>query len=102
MTELARRQEAPPHPAIAASMPCVAIDKGIPLPPEIKTYNKYPLAQMAVGDSFLAPASEGSFAQQRDRAKNAARVYGQRHGKKFTCRTLQMDGRKVVRVWRVT
>jgi hypothetical protein len=50
----------------------------------------YPFAEMDVGDCFVADATGN--------VRSAAYAYGDRHKKRFTCRT-EPDGK--FRVWRI-
>lgn len=73
------------------------IEKGHPMP-EFKSgaQNKYPWAQMEVGDSFFVP---GSTAQKM---RSAASHQAKRHPpKRYICRKEVVDGVQGVRVWRV-
>ena len=63
------------------------VDKGIPFP------QKYPFADMAVGDSFVVPPEV-----HRSTVSVAANRYGRKHGVKFTVR-LTPD--RTLRCWRV-
>lgn len=65
------------------------IERGIPLPAR---RNKYPFAEMQIGDSFSAPLSE----ERRLSASAAARGFA--IGAKFSVRRVDAD---TVRVWRV-
>jgi hypothetical protein len=72
------------------------IDDNVSLPPQrTGGCSKYPFDKMEIGQSFALPVSTGL------RAREAAVVYGKRHGMKFTSRTLTEGGEKVVRIWRV-
>jgi len=57
---------------------------------------KYPLNEMVVGDSFVAPADR--FYVSECSAMVAAHMFGRRTGRKFIGRKL---GEKKVRIWRV-
>lgn len=63
------------------------IEKGVPLPPGTHGNAKYPFPKMEIGDSVVIPAV----------ARSAARVWGQRHDRKFMSRA-ERPG--FVRVWR--
>lgn len=65
----------------------VTIETGIPVPASRKT-EKWPFADMSVGDSFFTTKLI---------AKNAAMNYQRRHGVKFSSRR-EADG---IRIWRV-
>lgn len=71
------------------------VDKGIPCParPSGPNPNKYPFAQMEVGDSFNCPLSE------RASVSVLMRRYGAATGTKFTSR--KDSTTQTVRVWRV-
>ena len=66
----------------------ITIDKGVPLQ---TNRQKYPFAQMAIGDSFFV-ADISSL-----KLSSAASYWDKRHGTKFTVR--KVDGG--VRVWRI-
>lgn len=68
-----------------------SIESGTELPAARNGRSRYPFAQMAAGDSFVAPADENKG------VRSAAHSYGKRHEQTFTCRR-QDDGS--VRVWR--
>lgn len=67
------------------------IEKNIPIP-ERGWKRKYPFGNMDIGDSFLVDA-DGS-----NKAISAAKMYGMRHGLKFTSKK-QDDG--CARIWRI-
>ena len=71
------------------------VESGVPIPPVVKSYPKYPFDQMQVGDSF--DAGEHSKAD-KVRVRNAAAMHGRRTGTKFTTRKTD-DNR--IRCWRV-
>lgn len=75
------------------------VDKGIPIPKPAAggvNWNKYNLGVLKEeGDSRLVE-TDGS-TKARNRVFSAAHHYGRKHGRKFTCRTV--DGG--VRVWRI-
>jgi hypothetical protein len=62
------------------------IDKGVPIP------NRFPFAQMQVGDSFVMPTTVS-----RSILSVYARRYGDKHNMKFTTRQMP-DG--AIRCWR--
>ena len=64
------------------------IDKNIPLPPH---KSKYPFRSMEVGDSFFSTASRSSIGSSASKLK----------GIKFSTRTVNEDGVRGTRVWRV-
>lgn len=70
----------------------VRIEKGVPLP---TNKSKYPFAKMEIGDSFVVNETTPS------RTSTYAHYAGKRLGMKFTVRTVEEEGRKVIRVWRV-
>lgn len=63
------------------------IDKNVPLP------QRYPFAQMEVGDSFAVP-----YGVKRTTVNIAAKRYAEKHGGKFTVR-LMPD--RSLRCWRL-
>lgn len=63
------------------------IEKNVPLP------QRYPFAQMEIGDSFAVP--EGI---NRTRVSVAAKRHGDKHGQKFTVRIMPD---RSFRCWRV-
>lgn len=69
------------------------IEKGIPIPDKKDGCGRpsiYPFQEMEVGDSFPISSTDAK------KVSNAARTFGQRHGKLFIVRK---DGRRH-RVWR--
>ena len=62
------------------------LDKDVPLP------QRYPFAQMSVGDSFAVPAH-----MKRTTVTVAAKRYGKANGKKFTVKAMPD---KSLRCWR--
>ena len=64
------------------------IEKNIPIP------NKYPFAEMQVGDSFKMPET-----MKRTALMVAAMRYSRKHGAKFITKTMA-DGS--IRCWRVS
>lgn len=74
----------------------VKIEKGVPLP---RRDGKYPFAKMEVGDSF---AVEIENENTPPRVSSYAHIGGKRLGMKFTVRSVVENGKKVIRVWRVT
>jgi hypothetical protein len=75
----------------------VKIEKGIPIPPPVKTKkeSQYPFKEMEIGDSILAKGQETNGSCK---AYGAAKSYGKKVGWKFI-------GRKVgvgkIRIWRI-
>jgi hypothetical protein len=67
------------------------IENGIPIP-EGTGRNRWPFNAMEVGQSVFAEGAKDGV-----RAATAAKVYGLRTGKKFTCR--KMDNGH--RIWRI-
>lgn len=85
----------------------IKIDKGIPLAPRRggkaggrPATSKYPFAKMEIGDSFIAPAADTVERAER-RASAAAFSYKKRANGSFAIRTIEENGQRVVRVWRV-
>lgn len=76
-----------------ASAPNFTIERGLPLPSG-PVRNKYPLADMEVGDSFAASAGE------RSRISAAVSGWAKRAtgAKRFTVRAINRD---TIRIWRV-
>jgi hypothetical protein len=79
------------------------IEKGIPIPKgpgrAEKGQSKYPLADMEVGDSFLVTEAKtsgfsGTFDNFRIRHPDKAAW-------RFSTRTVQHEGQKAIRIWRV-
>jgi hypothetical protein len=68
--------------------------KDIPIPEDGSRVKRYPFSQMAVGESFAAPAGK------RRSLLTSAQYYKRRYGKEFTVRQRIEDGVKVIRVWR--
>lgn len=75
----------------------VKIDKGIPVPPK-RGECPYPFEEMEVGDSIFVATTKGKKA-------NPLTSYCDWWGKKlkitFTVRTVEEDGVKGVRAWRI-
>lgn len=69
------------------------IEKGVALPSNSKRFgeSRYPFGAMEVGDSFKVGEDSAI------RTRNAAYLYGMRHGKKFSCRRVNL---KEYRIWR--
>ena len=75
------------------------VEKKVPNP-VIHSKNKYPWAQMELGDSVLIIANNGeTLSKLKRRVGRAGRYFGQINGKKF--KTLMMRKENGVRVWRV-
>jgi hypothetical protein len=70
----------------------IAIDKGVPLPPDMRGSGKYPWRIMEPGDSFFVPGADArKFSAQVTRMKEVT-------GRDFTSRPVEGG----VRVWRVS
>ena len=67
------------------------VEKKIPIPQDGRHGTKYPFPDMQIGDSIEFDREE------YHRVYSAARIYGYRHGKKFSVRA--KDGK--ARIWRV-
>lgn len=99
-----RLSEDASHPAIAASTPCVKIDKSIPVPGHGIGKTGYTpegraLVRMEVGDSFVWPRKgDKGLEDVRNRVQASA---SRLKPKKFTTRILEENGVRVLRVWRV-
>lgn len=81
------------------------IEKGIPIPPRSRftPASREDFAALEVGDSFAVPVPEKYRPKPTvwigtNRLRNAAYMFGKRHGRKFTVRCME-EG--VIRVWRV-
>ena len=68
----------------------IKIDKGIPIPPR----NRYPFAEMSIGDSFFTADTKGNISA-------LCWAYSKRHGGKFSMRATVEDGVTGYRVWRI-
>lgn len=89
------------HPSPISSEPCVAVDRGIPMP----SYNreggrpaKWPWRRMEIGDSFV-------MREHVDRLSTVSvstRITGAQKatGRKFSQRKVEENGKLVIRVWR--
>jgi|TARA_R110000772_G_scaffold245962_1_gene359578 hypothetical protein len=81
----------------------VKIDKGIPLPTDIRNDLKYPFDKLEVGDSIFFPLSDEDNANRmKNRLAQATRTFGkkatpERH---FVIRYRLEDEVSGVRVWR--
>jgi len=70
------------------------IDKDIPIPVASRTC-RYPIADLAVGDSFFVPG-------RTPHAVQSVVVYWQRKlGTRYLTRSVEIDGARGVRIWRV-
>lgn len=97
-----RLSEDASHPAIAASTPCVKIDKGVPIPPidrsragSRKKDAWLPFRRMQIGDSFIHPSANAA------RAGAAVSEASRRMPATFLMRTVEENGERIIRVWRV-
>lgn len=72
----------------------IKIDKGIPLPKQVRT-SKYPFADLGVGDSFFVPGVKAAS------LGNAAKHHAARTGHSYRSRTVTEDGVLGARIWRV-
>ena len=76
-------------------MSLAKIEKGIPIPANATTGpgtpRKYPLAEMEVGDSFLAPLN------RKGSVKSRASLHARKTGRQFCVRVTEAG----VRVWRI-
>lgn len=70
------------------------IESNIPIPTARWGSNKFPLREMGVGDSFVAPAED------RKKIQAAMGRYGRMNDKKFCIRSGKEDGKPSVRCWR--
>ena len=81
----------------------IPIDKNVPLPEKTGSGaqphkpQKFPYADMVVGDSFVYDA------YTKPKMILACNMNNRRgtNGRKFTCRKVREDGKDVIRVWRV-
>lgn len=86
----------------------IPIDRGIPLPPPTMVLGyraarrpyAYPWTEMEVGDSFVYPESINIHCTQR-KAWSNVRYRHDRWPERYAARTVDEDGRRVVRVWRI-
>lgn len=99
-----RLSEDASHPAIAASTPCIKIDKSVPIPEYGIGQTGYTpegraLVRVEVGDSFVWPRKgDEGLEDTRNRVTAAVRRL---KPKKFTTRIVEEEGVRVLRVWRV-
>lgn len=87
----------------ATSSGQIKIDKGVPIPPRLRPGpppSKYPWRQLAIGDSFVYPPA-ATLRQTLTRAASACAYRKSDHGETYTIRTVEENGQRVVRVWRV-
>tara|TARA_R110001583_G_scaffold13262_9_gene57388 strand:+ start:2800 stop:3060 length:261 start_codon:yes stop_codon:yes gene_type:complete len=81
----------------------VIIDKGIPLPSDIRNELKYPFDKMSIGDSIFFTLGEGDNAQRmKNRLSQATRTYGKKQEPEqhFVIRYRLENEVSGVRVWR--
>ena len=73
------------------------IETSVPFPAPARNVRKYPLSEMAIGDSFFASAPDSDRGGTQALISATVSAFARRSGKKFTVR--QVDGG--VRVWRL-
>lgn len=73
-------------------MVTLKIDKRVPIPERTNGTRRYPLADMAVGDSFFIPGGK--------RYVNIAASLNRHRPKTFTTRKCEEQGVSGLRVWR--
>tara|TARA_R100000742_G_C4273256_1_gene92761 strand:- start:88 stop:348 length:261 start_codon:yes stop_codon:yes gene_type:complete len=81
----------------------VKIDKGIPLPTDMRNELKYPFDKMETGDSIFFPLGEEDNAQRmKNRLSQATRTYGKKQEPEqhFVIRYRLENEVSGVRVWR--
>ena len=81
----------------------VKIDKGIPLPTDMRNELEYPFDKMDVGDSIFFPLGEQDNAQRmKNRLSQATRTYGKKQEPEqhFVIRYRLENEISGVRVWR--
>ena len=81
----------------------VKIDKGIPLPTDMRNELKYPFDKMIAGDSIFFPLGEEDNAQRmKNRLSQATRTYGKKQEPEqhFVIRYRLENEISGVRVWR--
>ena len=71
------------------------IERGIEIPKAGRTWPKYPLREMAVGDSVWVPLIE------KERVRSAAGYVSRYHGSRFKTLQMDRDGEHGLRVWRI-
>ena len=74
-----------------ALMSEINIERGIPVPENVRLAQRWPFKSLGSGDSFRVRGQIGT-------ARNQCSRYGKRLGVKFICR---VEGEGYVRVWRV-
>jgi len=81
----------------------VKIDKGIPLPTDMRNELKYPFAEMEVGDSiFFVLEEEDNANRMKNRLSQATRTFGRKSDpeRHFVIRYRLENEISGVRVWR--
>lgn len=88
---------------VAGSSAAIQIDKGIPIPLLSRGGGRpwrWPFREMEIGDSFSTQFKDGETSTKALRRVDYLYA-GKRLGRKYTGRTLEENGVRVVRVWRV-
>lgn len=78
-----------------------AIDKGVPLPPPSYQKNRYPFAEMAIGDSFMVPVPAGEHYKKMHAAVSASATSFARRNPAFKFATRIVDDKSAIRCWRI-
>ena len=73
----------------------MTLETNIPIPHTPGGNRKYPWSEMGIGESFFIGAIEV------ERISSLATRAARRLGRKFTCRTITVNGSRGVRVWRI-
>jgi hypothetical protein len=85
-----------------------AVDKNIPVPAEMswdrnggssKHCIRYPFSKMDVTDSFFIAG--GDHTHERYTIKSNVLAYARRHGVKFATRSVEENGVRGLRIWRI-
>ncbi len=79
------------------------IEKGVPLPEDLRSQTSYPFAKMEVGDSIFYPLSPSDNSQRmKNRLAQASRGFGKKQDPewKFVIRYRLEDEVSGVRIWR--
>jgi len=79
------------------------IEKGVPLPEDLRSQTSYPFAKMEVGDSIFYPLIPSDNAQRmKNRLAQASRGFGKKQDPewKFVIRYRLEDEVSGVRIWR--
>ncbi len=72
------------------------VDKTVPFPGPVHRWkNRWPFANMEIGESFAFPAED------HPKAISAASYYGSRNNMRFSIRKVIEDGVSTYRCWRV-